>query len=308
MKIAYLDKRFSVATLAVIERAEAICAEFAAQGFTLSLRQLYYQFVARGLIPNAQREYKRLGEIVNDARLAGLLDWRYLEDRGRNVRSAFGWDDPEQALRSVASGYHLHRWRDQRWWPEVWIEKDALVGVIAPLCRELDVSYFSCRGYTSQSEVWAAAQRLTRKSQAGQAPIILHLGDHDPSGVDMTRDITERLCLFMGEQAPQVRRLALNFDQVRQYDPPPNPAKLTDSRAQGYIMRYGGESWELDALTPQVIAALIRAELDGLIDPDAWGEVEREEAAARVLLSAVSDNWSGIRRHLEQSGLLAGGG
>ncbi len=113
-----------------------------------------------------------------------------------------------------------------------------------PICEELDVPYFSCRGYTSQSEMWAAAQRLLGYIWAKQRQhvTILHFGDHDPSGIDMTRDIRERLSLFCGGEGFAVRRIALNMDQVRQYDPPPNPAKLTDTRVDAYLRKYGDDS------------------------------------------------------------------
>ena len=243
-RIAYIDKKFSADTIAVIDRANVIIEDYQAQGFDLTLRQLYYQFVARGLIPNKDSEYKRLGGIVNDARLAGLIDWAAIQDRTRNLGSLAHWESPNSIINAVASQYRRDLWAGQPYRPEVWIEKDALVGVIEGVCNELDVPFFSCRGYTSQSEMWAASQRL-ESYLPDQKPLILHLGDHDPSGVDMSRDIRERLELFMG--GVEFDRLALNMDQVQQYAPPPNPAKITDSRAVGYIAIHGDESWELDA-------------------------------------------------------------
>lgn len=136
---------------------------------------------------------------MNDARLAGLMDWTHLEDRTRNLRSLSHWSDPRDILDSAAAGYRTDKWAHQPYRPEVWIEKDALVGVIEGVCEANDVPYFSCRDYTSQSEVWGAAQRLLRHVRRGQIPVVLHLGDHDPSGLDMTRDITDRLGLFLGQ-------------------------------------------------------------------------------------------------------------
>ena len=84
--ITYTPKRFSAGSLAMIEKANEIIADYAAQGFTLTLRQLYYQFVSKDLLPNKQAEYKRLGSVINDARMAGMLDWEAIEDRTRNVK------------------------------------------------------------------------------------------------------------------------------------------------------------------------------------------------------------------------------
>jgi hypothetical protein len=246
--------------------------------------------VSRDVIPNRQKEYKRLGSIVNDARLAGLIDWNSIEDRTRNLQSLGHWTRPEEILQDVAEQYREDLWTDQKWRPEVWIEKDALVGVIEGICNDLDVPFFSCRGYTSQSEMWGAAMRLARwQIKFKQTPIIFHLGDHDPSGKDMTRDIEDRMELFMG--GLKLKRLALNMDQVEQYSPPPNPAKTTDSRYAGYIAEFGDESWELDALEPKVIADLIRSAIRSLIDKPKWKKRQKSIEAKRELFQNVIANW-----------------
>jgi hypothetical protein len=207
------------------------------------------------LIANKQSEYKRLGAIINDARLAGIIDWEAIEDRTRFLRKNTHWESPDQIISAAINSYKRDVWEGQKFRPEVWIEKDALVGIIENICTQLDVPYFACWGYTSQSEMWVAAQRMLRRSEAGQTTVIIHLGDHDPSGIDMTRDIEERLSLFAG--AALVRRIALNMNQVQKYSPPPNPAKLTDTRASSYIDDFGTSSWELDALDPKVIVDLV---------------------------------------------------
>lgn len=271
-KIRYREINLSAGSRALVDRCNTIIAAYQAQGFVLTLRQLYYQLVSRAVIPNKQTEYNRLGSIVNDARLAGLIDWDAIEDRTRSLRSLSHWESPASIVKACAKQFHVDMWAGQRFRPEVWIEKDALVGVIEAVCEEFDVPYFSCRGYTSQSEMWRAAMRLKAHARAGQEPIIFHFGDHDPSGKDMTRDIVDRLDLFMSASHDQVelQRLALNMDQVRRYNPPPNPAKVTDSRFRAYVAEFGGESWELDALEPAVIAALIRTAVRKLIDFKKW--------------------------------------
>lgn len=274
-KIEYVPRRFSDKSLAIIENANTIIEEYQKQGFELTLRQLYYQFVSRDLITNTQREYKNLGSIVNDARLAGLIDWDTIIDRTRNLEKNPQWHNAQQFLRSVIPQFQVDRWENQPNRVEVWIEKDALIGVIEKICQRHDVAYFSCRGYTSQSEMWSAAQRLIEYTDNGQELTILHLGDHDPSGKDMTRDIQSRLELF-GARV-DVRRIALNMSQVRTYNPPPNPCKITDSRAEGYIAEFGTKSWELDALEPQVIADLIQDNLKELRDNDLWQSTIKSE-------------------------------
>jgi len=283
----------------IISKANAIIDEYERQGFDLTLRQLYYQFVSRDLIPNRDTEYKRLGSIINDARLAGLIDWNAITDRTRNLRSLSHWRNPGDIIFSAARSYRIDKWAMQDYRVEVWIEKDALVGVIAGVCDDLDIPYFSCRGYTSQSEMWVAGQRLLKYIKDGQTPLVLHFGDHDPSGKDMTRDIIDRLTLF-SNSAIELQRIALNMDQVEQYNPPPNPAKITDSRASAYIAEYGDESWELDALEPTVIADLIRDAVGVVMDQDAWETAVLDEQRAIKLLERAVIDWDFVERSLEK--------
>lgn len=299
-KIAYKEINLRGSSLAVVEKANQIIADDQAQGFDLTLRQLYYQMVSRDLIPNKVTEYKKLGSIINDARLAGLIDWNAIVDRTRKLRSMSHWDSPSDIIKSAAYSFHIDKWANQDYRPEVYIEKDALIGVISGVCEENDVPYFSCRGYTSQSEMWAAGQRLLRYAENRQTPIIFHLGDHDPSGKDMTRDIQERLELFTANNL-KIDRLALNFDQIEVFKPPPNPAKETDSRFQAYMAEFGDESWELDALEPAVIADLIQQAIWGVRDNDRWDESLDEEKHKRELLERASMDWPKVEKLLLRS-------
>lgn len=221
--IKYIEKRFAPESEALIAKCNEVIDTYQRQGFSLTLRQLYYQMVSRNIIENTERSYKRLGDLVNNARLAGRIDWRAIEDRGRNLQALSHWETPASIIQSARYSFKLDKWKGQTYRPEVWVEKQALEGVIASACRPLDVPYFACKGYNSQSEQWAAGQRLQGYINDGYTPIIFHLGDHDPSGIDMTRDNTERLAMFMG--GVEVRRLALNMVQVEEWNPPPNPAK-----------------------------------------------------------------------------------
>lgn len=299
MKISYIEKNFGESSLELIETANAIIADYQRQGFDLTLRQLYYQMVSRDIIANKQKEYKRLGDIINDARLAGLVDWSAIVDRTRNVRSNSHWETPKSVLRSAAHSYLEDRWAEQEFRPEVWIEKDALIGVISEICRRFDVPYFSCRGYVSQSEMWAAGHyRLRENAEANQKTFIIHLGDHDPSGVDMTRDIRERLVMFSEFADMDVERIALNMNQVQELNPPPNPAKITDSRAKAYIAEFGDDSWELDALEPSYIVALIENSITELIDWDTWDATGARIGEHKKTLQEIANKYEEIKNSL----------
>lgn len=181
-KIRYLPREFGISAQATIDQANVIIDEYLGQGFQLTLRQLYYQFVSRGLMANKVREYNRLGEVISDARLAGLIDWNAIVDRTRYVQANQHWTKPSDIIRSASSTYAISKWHNQPHYVEVWVEKDALAGVLESVCSELDVPLFACKGYTSQSQAWAAGQRLLRKQGEGKTVHIVHLGDHDPSG------------------------------------------------------------------------------------------------------------------------------
>jgi hypothetical protein len=299
-KICYVERKFSAESLALIKKANEIIAEYEGQGFQLTLRQIYYQFVARGIIPNNLRSYKNLGSVVNDARLAGLIDWNHITDRTRSLKSRGHWGTPSELVNAAANAYHIDMWERQEYRPEIWIEKDALIGVIEGVCNELDVPYFSCRGYTSQSEMWIGGQRLGKWARGGkQTPVVFHFGDHDPSGKDMTRDIVDRLELFMG--GVKLDRLALNMDQIDRYKPPPNPAKTTDSRSSAYIAEFGNDSWELDALEPKVITGLIRKNIKSLIDKKLWDEDEARKEEEQELLRNAADRWEEVAEFLNDT-------
>lgn len=293
-KQKYANIDFKADTLAMIRRANAIIGEYQAQGYKLTLRQLYYQHVARGLITNTLQSYKRLGSIINDGRLAGLIDWDAIEDRTRNLEARSTWESPEQIISAVAQSYAESPWADQPYYVEVWVEKEALVGVIERTCRRLFVPWFACRGYVSQSELKDAGDRLAYMSTKGKTPLVLHLGDHDPSGIDMTRDNRDRLSMFAGEPV-EVKRLALNMDQVDRYGPPPNPAKSTDARFAGYLAEHGDESWELDALEPSVIDQLISDAVRGVMDHASWQDaIMRSDEHKDQLGSLAGMEWSDV--------------
>lgn len=300
-KIQYKEISFRQKSLDLIKLINSVIDEYSAQGYELTLRQAYYQLVARGYIENNERSYKNIGSLINDGRLAGLIDWNSITDRTRNLRNRAHWDQPQDVIYSAKYSYLLDKWEGQPNYVEVWVEKDALIDIVGQACRPLDTPHFSCRGYNSQSEMWSAAQRFIRQKNR-EACYIIHLGDHDPSGIDMTRDIQERLEMFGADV--YVKRVALTMNQVTTYNPPPNPAKITDSRCGKYIDQYGEESWELDALEPQMLTKLITNEVTALRDDAIYQAIcDREEAEKREL-QTVADEYQKVISFLSVEGDL----
>lgn len=285
-KICYVPKDFTPEHLKIIGQASAIIDENGA--LKMTLRQIYYQFVTRNWIANKQSEYKRLGGIISEARLAGMISWDAIEDRVRFLQGVPFVESPADAIRKARDEYALDLWWNQPMRPEVRLEKDALSGIVNQICSELRVNFFVSRGNNSQSSEWEAGQRMRRYVLKGQTPIVFHVGDHDPSGIDITRDTQKRLSLFAGVPV-QVVRIALNIDQVHRYSMPPNPVKFTDSRSPDYVKKFGDTSWELDAFPIRPFQQLLEDNILKVRNKKLWGEALAEEAHDKLRMNAVME-------------------
>lgn len=306
---AYKGCRFTDESLAYIEAANVVINDFVAQGFRLTLRQLYYQFVARDLFRqhyrydtskskwvrdpngtiNAEPNYDMLGNLINNARLAGLIDWDALEDRTRAFVRRSRWESGRHILQTCVDAFHMDMWSDQPCRLFVIVEKEALVGVCDRTCREFDVPLLAAKGYPSVSVLREFVVEDILPALSSQQHIaVIHLGDHDPSGIDMTRDLRDRIELFCEGGSIELVRIALNMPQIEALKPPPNPAKTTDSRFIEYRRLYGDESWELDALQPSYLANLLETEIDKYRDVKLWDARAKTIEDTRAKLARVT--------------------
>lgn len=289
MRQQFVEHRFSAHSEALVTTCDQIISEYQGMGFRLTLRQLYYQLVSRNVIPNVERTYKNLSGLVSDARLAGRLDWDAIEDRIRVPVFPPEFENLEELVEAALRSFRLPRWEGQEHYVELWVEKDALAGVLRPLAMEHHVTLLVNRGYSSQSAMYDAYERFAQKVDEGKTCILFYLGDFDPSGEDMVRDIGDRLTAVFGVLLT-VEKLALTMEQVRQYNPPPNPAKRTDPRSRDFIRRHGVSSWEVDALPPNVLNAIIREAFSGVIDVEAMKKVLHREARDKVHLEKALEH------------------
>jgi hypothetical protein len=295
MKETFINWNPNKKAQALICCANDIISKYEAAGYILTVRQLYYQFVARDLIENSEKSYKNLARVITKARMSGMVSWSAIEDRNRGHKEYWYDENELNPIIDLPDYIRFDRWARQDYYIEVWVEKEALGNVVSRACDPFMVPHMSCKGYLSASEAWRAGRRFKKKIQEYKECILIHLGDHDPSGIDMTRDNKERLDLFSRfESHITVVRLALNMDQVEEYQPPPNPAKITDPRANQYIKKFGHTSWELDALDPAVIESKIQREIKKYIDEDMWDAVTEEEKEKRAMLRRVYQNWEEI--------------
>lgn len=300
MKACYVPKRFNSKSMVLLNHILKIMDHYAAKGFDLSVRQLFYQLVSKNIVPNRQKQYKSLVGLVNDGRLAGILDWDIV-DRTRNAFRPRNWNNPGQMAKEMAGSFKIDKWANQPYYIEVMVEKQALEGILLPICTELDITFMANKGYSSASAFYRSGQRFARRAAEGKKLKILYLGDHDPSGIDMTRDVLERVPLLGGTPLTticmpipldiDIQRLALNIEQVREFKPPKNPAKQTDSWCEKYVAEFGPDSWELDAVDPDVLAQLVRDAVMAVRDEDLWAEACAKEEQMRKELTKFAKRY-----------------
>lgn len=283
MKEQFKDQNFRADSLQLIDFCDQIINEYLNQGLRLTLRQLYYQLVTKNIIKNKERAYKNLSNLVSDARLAGMLDWEAIEDRIRVPAIPSEWDSIKDIVDSALYSYRLPRWKTQPEYVELWIEKDALAGVLRPLANKYHVPLMVNRGYSSQSAMYEASKRFLRRQKEGKILRLLYLGDFDPSGEDMVRDIADRMGMFGINLT--VDKIALTMPQIKKYNPPPNPAKMSDPRAEGFVAEHGGSSWEVDAIEPKELRKIITRAIEMSVDQDAMQIVIEKENDDKVKLS-----------------------
>lgn len=295
---AYKHHNFRKESLELIGHANEIIETHAAVGLDMTLRQIHYKLTNRPDYANTTANYNKLGNLLSKARMAGLVSWTAMVDRERSFQRELYFEAPEHVFRNLDASYKRDKWQDQDWYPVVGVEKKALVGVISQMCYEAEVPFIAFKGYSSQSTTWRLGQRMAGALKKGQRPILFYLGDHDSSGLDMDRDLAERLSLFAGTQI-MVQRLSLTMSQIEEYAPPENPAKDTDSRFDQYrdmmIDRHGyGEeddipSWELDALDPLIIQGLIRDAVARIRDEDRWAASMDKEVEDKLYIKELVD-------------------
>ncbi len=264
----------------LIKMANEVLSDFYSRGFTTTVRSLFYQLVSRNVIANTEREYKNLGTLVKNARLNGRIPWKYIVDETRPIVSNNHWDSPQDLLLSAAEQFRVDLRASQHTIPEVWVEKTALIGVLKPICSHLDVKLLSVRGNPSITALHEAEERIIDRFRSDQVTTIFYLGDHDPTGIAIPKNIGK----FLDSDYAKVMRIGLNIDQVNKYNLPPNPAKESDNNYKKYAQEFGPTCWELDALDPDVIIGLVKYGLDSITDWDLFhAQLELQELGRQTL-------------------------
>lgn len=291
MKIKFRDIKMSKGNKERLGLINDIIEEYQNDGYVLTLRQLYYQLVSRDIIPNKQTEYTKLSILLKEGRMAGIVDWEAIEDRLRRPSKPSAFDSPAEKLDAAIFQYAKPRQRGQTTYVEVWVEKDALSGVLKRVTERYHIPILVNRGYSSASAMFDAYQRFEREYYMDKNIKILYLGDYDPSGIDMIRDVEDRTMEFFQGAAQdvdfEVISIALTKEQIIQYNPPPNPAKMTDPRAKDFVREHGSTSWEVDALRPDVLNKILEDAIQSYIDLDLYNKILEEEGNEREKLKEL---------------------
>jgi len=348
MKQRFRQIRLSKDNLKKLWRINSIIEEYQAQGYKLTLRQLYYQLVSRDYVPNSPSEYGKLSKILTEGRMGGEVDWDAIEDRVRVPKRLPLFTDPKEILNAAHDQYRRNPMATQNVYIEVWVEKDALSGVLERVTNKYRINILVNRGYSSVSAMYDSYKRIVEQMLMGNRCYILYLGDHDPSGKDMIRDIDSRLKEFLLEDEElynhvygeeelalsselqdeleglyyhdedcydmtdgddhkyflwknafvkhhfKIDAIALSWDQIQQYTPPPNPAKIDDPRAKGYIEQYGEYSWEVDALKPQVLNQILTDAIEALIDKSKFTSILYDETIEKIKIKTLINKYDDL--------------
>lgn len=286
MKEQFREIHLSQANLIRLDLINEIIETYQAEGYRLTLRQLYYQLVSRDIIPNRQAEYAKLSNLLKEGRMAGIVDWDAIEDRLRRPDVPPSWESPREIIRACIDQYRVNRMKDQTTYMEVWVEKDALSGVLKRVTEKYHVPIVVNRGYSSATAMHDAHMRFADVPGNVESILVIYIGDFDPSGQDMIRDITDRILEFnsVSNYVFEVVPIALLRSQIRTYDPPPNPAKITDPRAKKYIKEYGPTSWEVDALRPEILHSLLEDEILAHLDMEKYEQALESEKEGKTKL------------------------
>jgi hypothetical protein len=265
-------------TLQLLDEAVQVLANAHPQ----TVRQVFYQLVVRQVLENSLNSYKKVSRLLADGRLEGAIPWAWVEDRNRRPRHVQMWRGPQRFLESVLESYRRDVWASQPCYVEVWLEKDALSGIVQDVSEPYGVTLCVGRGYDGWSSVHWAAERYRAREAAGQPVHVIYLGDHDPSGEDMVRSLRERLARL--GCTPDIRKRAITAAQIEDLGLPPAPTKATDSRSRGFVATHGDATVELDALPVQVLRDLLEHALGVLLDMEELALVELAERDDRDFL------------------------
>jgi hypothetical protein len=256
----------------------------------MTVRQVFYQATVRGLVEKTDAGYTKVQTDLTLLRRSGVLPYDWLADNTRWQRKPMTYDSVEDALKETAAFYRKLLWKNADCYVEIWLEKDALAGVVYPVTDMYDVPLMVARGYASLSFLHSSAECLRRLA----VPVyIYHLGDFDPSGVNAGETIEKTL----REMAPDAdiifERIAVTREQISSWNLPTRPTKASDTRARGF----GAVSVELDAIEPGRLRTIVQDVIERHLPPEQFAILKAAEESERAVISNF------IRRPIDDEGV-----
>lgn len=273
-------------TKAELEQLDLALADIVAEIQPATVRQVFYQAVVRGLVPKDEAKgYKLVQRRLVKLRESGEIPYGWITDNVRIVRGHSRYGGPEDYARVAAEFYRKDYWAESPVNVEVWLEKDALAGVLVPtVVEECGLDLHVTRGYASVSYLQSAADFIHTD---GRPSYVYLLTDFDPSGLGIADTVKAELIRRSYPTEVYVECLAVNREQIDEWDLPTRPTKTTDSRASKFVRQHGTGSVELDAIPPATLRSLVRNSIEEHMDPEELRALKLAESQERDLLRSV---------------------
>jgi len=281
MTAAIYEAKRQRATKAEVEARREALLDIIDDGKPMTVRQVFYQATVRGLVQKAETGYSKVQTDLTLMRRDGSLPYDWLADNTRWQRKPNTFDSVEDALRETARFYRKNLWRDADAYVEIWLEKDALSGVIYPVTSMYDVPLMVARGYASLSFLFSAAEYINTLDVPA---CIYHLGDFDPSGVNAGEKIEETLRELAPDADIVFERIAVTEEQITDWDLPTRPTKASDTRARTFSSAL---SVELDAIEPNQLRALVQETIERHLPAEQFEVLKTAEESEREMISRL---------------------
>jgi hypothetical protein len=250
----------------------------------MTVRQVFYQATVQDLVEKSEAGYCKVQTDLVQMRKSGMLPYNWLADNTRWQRKPATFSNPEQAILQTARFYRKSLWDNANAYVEIWLEKDALAGVIMPVTELYDVPLMVARGYASLSFLHSAAEYM----DALDVPTyVYHFGDFDPSGVNAAEKIHETLIELAPNAEIHFKRAAITPGQIRLFDLPTRPTKTSDTRSKGF----GDVSVELDAMPPQMLRDRVELSINRHLPRHELQVLQQAEASEREMLRMFASTY-----------------
>jgi hypothetical protein len=261
-----------------------VASQIAMEQHPITLRGLFYQLVSAGWLPSTDKKhYDRTKLVMKTLRESKIVPFSWLVDNLRATDKPSSWSGLEDFAETVRDAYRKDFWGRMPSYVHIICEKDAIAGVLQPITRQYDVRLSPIRGYASISfaaeiaDIW---NRITKPIFA------FYLGDFDPSGFDLERDIREKLTRYC--KHPFIwTRLAVNREDFATFDLIPLEAKKKDRRYAKFVAEHGAECAEMDAIPADELRQRVERSILHHVDQTKWERLQRTEQLEKETLASI---------------------